>query len=144
VLKKFELKTNRENELVNITRIVQDTVAESGAQSGLCFVYSPHTTAGINVNEGADPDVVLDILMELDKIVPLRDGYRHFEGNSAAHIKSSLFNAGAEFIIDGGKLLLGQWQAIYFCEFDGPRKRSVYIKVLGGANISEEDGGHNG
>ena len=93
-------------------------------------IHVPHTTAGVTINENADPDVVSDILMELNKVIPLNDGYRHMEGNSAAHIKASLMGFGLNIIINNGSLLLGTWQGIYFTEFDGPRNRKVYIKIL--------------
>ncbi|HEX9654749.1 MAG TPA: secondary thiamine-phosphate synthase enzyme YjbQ, partial [bacterium] len=96
---------------------------------GVCHVYVPHTTAGVTINEGADPDVPRDMIMELNKIVPFEDGYRHGEGNSAAHIKASLMGSSATVLIQNGKLLLGTWQAIFFCEFDGPRTRRVQVGI---------------
>jgi secondary thiamine-phosphate synthase enzyme len=126
---KFTVSTGKANEMRDITREVQAAVTESGILSGICTIFVPHTTAGVTINENADPDVVRDILMELNKIVPLRDGYQHMEGNSAAHIKASLFGFSQQVIVESGRLVLGTWQGIYFCEFDGPRQRQVYVKV---------------
>jgi len=130
MLEKITLSTSKRDEMVNITRFVQKCVDNSGVEEGMCMVYNPHTTAAITVNESSDPDVTADILIELDKIVPWRDGYRHFEGNSAAHIKSSMFHTSTQLMVHEGRLLLGQWQAIYFCEFDGPRSRTFYVKIM--------------
>jgi secondary thiamine-phosphate synthase enzyme len=127
---KFTVSTGKANEMRNITRGVQAAVTESGILSGICTIFVPHTTAGVTINENADPDVVRDILMELNKLVPLRDGYQHMEGNSAAHIKASLFGFSQQVIVESGLLVLGTWQGIYFCEFDGPRQRQVYVKVV--------------
>jgi secondary thiamine-phosphate synthase enzyme len=124
------VQTYRRNQLLNITGEVERIVSESGIKEGTVRIFTMHTTAGLTINENADPTVVEDILMELDKIVPLNDNYRHIEGNSAAHIKSSLFGTSLTVFITGGRLLLGTWQGIYFCEFDGPRKRKVIVKVL--------------
>jgi len=116
--------------MVDITSKIQDIVREEGKKSGICQIFVPHTTAGITINENADPDVVDDILMQINKIVPFEDGYKHFEGNSAAHIKASMFGFSQQVIIENARLVLGQWQGIYFCEFDGPRNREVYVKVI--------------
>lgn len=124
----LSIKTHSQTEMVNITREVQGTVTQTGLQNGMVTVFTPHTTAAITINENADPDVVRDILYETDKIIPLSDGYHHMEGNSAAHIKSSLFGAGETIIVENGRLQLGTWQGIFFCEFDGPRQRKVWIK----------------
>jgi secondary thiamine-phosphate synthase enzyme len=105
-------------------------VERSGVGSGLCVVWVPHTTAGITVNENADPSVRRDMLMEFDKMVPPDDGYTHSEGNSAGHIKSTLFGHGETLIVENGSLVLGQWQGIYLCEFDGPRRRHVLVRVM--------------
>jgi len=110
---------------IEIKRIVR----ESGVVKGLCNVYIPHTTAGITINENADPDVVTDMLEGLDKMVP-KLKYRHYEGNTIAHIKASLMGSSINIPIDNGVLCLGQWQGIYFCEFDGPRTRSVYVNII--------------
>ncbi len=128
MLKEFSIRTNRQVEFVKLTSQVQKLLDESGAQEGICHVFVPHTTAGITINEGADPDVVRDITMELNKIVPFEDGYRHAEGNSAAHIKASMMGSSVSIIIENGKLVLGTWQAIFFCEFDGPRTRRVLVR----------------
>ncbi len=128
MLKEFSIRTNRQVEFVKLTGQVQKLLDESGVQEGICHVYVPHTTAGITINEGADPDVVRDMTMELNKIVPFEDGYRHAEGNSAAHIKASMMGSSAEVMIENGKLVLGTWQAIFFCEFDGPRTRRVLVR----------------
>ena len=128
MLKEFSIRTNRQVEFVKLTSQVQKLLDESGIQEGNCHIYIPHTTAGITINEGADPDVVRDMTMELNKIVPFEDGYRHAEGNSAAHIKASMMGSSAAVIIENGKLVLGTWQAIFFCEFDGPRTRRVLVR----------------
>lgn len=123
------LQTSHHTDMVEITREVQKVVAESGVKDGVCTIFSPHTTAAITINENCDPDVVRDFTMEIDKIVPWEDGYRHFEGNSAAHLKASLIGFSEQVIIENGKLVLGTWQGIYFCEYDGPRNRKVYVKI---------------
>lgn len=126
----IKIKTPSRASMIDITSKVQDMVTQSGVKSGVCVVFVPHTTAGITINENADPDVVSDILKEVNKIVPFEDGYDHMEGNSAAHIKASFFGFSQQIIIENGKLMLGTWQGIYFCEFDGPRNREVYVKVI--------------
>ena len=128
---KIELSTHQNAEFVDITTQVQKKISQSEISDGICVVFVPHTTAGITINENADPDVVKDILMMLDKKIPMRDSdYKHSEGNSAAHIKASLIGSSVSVIIENGKLQLGTWQGIYFCEFDGPRKREIWIKVV--------------
>ncbi|MBO8168998.1 MAG: YjbQ family protein [Thermoanaerobacteraceae bacterium] len=124
------VRTRAKEEMREITVQVQDFVTGSGLKNGACVVYVPHTTAGITINENADPDVVSDILMELGKVIPERDNYRHLEGNSAAHIKASLMGSSVTVPVKDGKLMLGTWQGIYFCEFDGPRERKVYVTAL--------------
>ena len=114
---------------LDISIEIKKVVRESGVVKGLCNVYIPHTTAGITINENADPDVVTDMLDGLDKMVP-KLKYRHYEGNTIAHIKASLMGASINIPIDNGVLCLGQWQGIYFCEFDGPRTRSVYVNII--------------
>jgi secondary thiamine-phosphate synthase enzyme len=117
--------------MIDITYEVQAVVKSSGAANGLCLVYVPHTTAGVTINENADPSVRHDILMELSKFVQERDrDYRHSEGNSAGHIKSTLSGSSVHVIIDNSKLVLGTWQGIFFCEFDGPRRRHVHVKII--------------
>ena len=129
MLYEFTLQTAREN-MYNITAKVREALHKSGVNDGICVVYCPHTTAGITINENADPDVVTDLLLGLNRAFPDRLEFRHSEGNSAAHLKSSCVGAGQTVIVQNGKLLLGTWQGIYFCEFDGPRVRKFYVKVL--------------
>ncbi len=124
------VRTEKRDQLVNITAQVQEIVRQQGISSGICVVFVPHTTAGVTINENADPDVVWDIIYELDKRIPWQDGYRHGEGNSGAHIKASLMGSAVTVIIEEGRLQLGTWQGIYFAEFDGPRQRKVYVKLL--------------
>lgn len=128
----FGVKTDQPVAMIDITKEVQKVVKESGVKQGTCVIFIPHTTAGITINENADPDVVRDFTMEINKIVPFADGYNHGEGNSAAHIKASLMGYSETVIIENGRLLLGTWQGIYFMEFDGPRIRKVNIKVMEG------------
>jgi len=116
----------------NITKEVRDAVAKSGVTNGIAVIFNPHTTAGITINENADPDVVHDLLIGLGKAFPDRAEFRHGEGNSAAHLKASAVGSSATVIIDNGKLLLGTWQGIYFCEFDPPRNRKFFVKVIQG------------
>ena len=118
--------------MLNIDSQVSEAVRKSGVSDGICLVYVPHTTAGVTINENADPDVVRDIIMEMNKMAPYNDHYRHSEGNSAAHIKSSLFSASITLIVHDGQLLQGVWQSVFFCEFDGPRSRRFYVKVVEG------------
>jgi len=128
-LYEFKVSTGSRSELVDITAEVRKAVGDSGAADGVCLVFVPHTTAAVTINEGADPAVRRDIEAELDKIIPWSDGYAHAEGNSAAHIKTSLVGSSEMILVAGGQLLLGTWQSVYFCEFDGPRQRRVYVKV---------------
>ncbi len=130
-MRTLKLTSHRTNELIEITDAVRDAVSHSEVREGLVLVYTPHTTAAITINENADPDVVTDLLAGLDRIAPLQNNYRHLEGNSAAHIKSSLVGASETLVLSAGSLQLGTWQGIYFCEFDGPRSRKVHIQVLG-------------
>lgn len=123
------IKTHEKTELMDITDKIQEVVAKTGIQKGICTVFVPHTTAGITINENADPSVKRDILLEMNKLIPLQDGYLHMEGNSAAHIKASLFGFSETIIIEKGVLQLGTWQGIYFSEFDGPRTRKVWVQV---------------
>ena len=125
----YNLNANRQN-FFNITAQVQEAVAKSGITGGICAIFCPHTTAGITINENADPDVVTDILLGLDAAFPNRADFRHFEGNTTAHLKASCVGSGATVIVENGKLVLGTWQGIYFCEFDPPRNRKFYVKVL--------------
>lgn len=132
MIKSINVKTRSRTEFVNITSEVQAIVTESGTDSGVCYIYVPHTTAGVTINEGADPSVVTDIVSSLNKLIPHKANYLHMEGNSDAHIKTSLVGASECVIIEGGKLFLGTWQAIFFCEFDGARNRKVTVKVMEG------------
>ena len=128
----ISIKTSRRNEMVDITSRVSEFVTASGIQQGLAVIYVPHTTAGITINENADPSVVHDILLTLDQLVPPdHPGYRHSEGNSDAHVKASLVGPSVTVIIENGVLHLGNWQGIYFCEFDGPRNRRLMIQIQG-------------
>ena len=131
MLFEFDLRTDNEN-FHNITNKVKDAVSKSNVKDGLCIIYSPHTTAGITINEAADPDVVGDILFAFDKIFPDMREFRHYEGNSTAHIKTSVVGCSQTVIIKNGELLLGTWQGIYFAEFDGPRHRTFYVKIIEG------------
>ncbi|HPI74713.1 MAG TPA: secondary thiamine-phosphate synthase enzyme YjbQ [bacterium] len=126
------LSTRDRVQLIDITRRVEEVVRQSGIDEGLCVVFVPHTTAGVTINENADPDVVADMIQTVNKTVPFQDHYRHGEGNSAAHIKSSLFGPSLTLLVASGGLVLGTWQGIYFAEFDGPRSRTFYVKVLSG------------
>ncbi len=128
----IEVRTPAHACLVDITGQVEQFVSRSGIRDGLCCIFVPHTTAGVTINENADPTVRSDILKELDKIVPWRDGYDHSEGNAAAHIKSSLVGCSQVAIISGGNLKLGTWQGIFLAEFDGPRSRKVWLKIVPG------------
>ena len=128
----FPVHTSSHTQMVDITGQVQKIVTESGVQDGLCVVFVPHTTAAVTINENADPDVQTDFMKEINKIVPWEDGYRHMEGNSAAHLKASMMGFSETVIIEKGRLLLGTWQGIYFLEYDGARSRRVYVKILEG------------
>ena len=124
------LRTNKSDEMIDITDILRKEVRDSGVESGLLFVFIPHTTAGISINENADRDVKRDILYKLDKLVPEDEGYLHFEGNSHSHIKASLMGFSETILIEDSDLKLGTWQGVYFCEFDGPRTRKFYTKII--------------
>lgn len=126
---KFNLNTEREN-FYNITSYVRQAVMESGVLNGTAVVFCPHTTAGITINENADPDVITDLLYALDKTFPDRPQFKHAEGNSSAHLKASCIGSSATVIIENNCLVLGKWQGIYFAEFDGPRTRTFFVKVL--------------
>ncbi len=131
MFKKFVVATSLNTEMIDITSRVQEIVAGIKIDTGLCCVFIPHTTAGITINENADPAVRRDMLVELNKIVPEREYFTHIEGNSAAHIKASLIGSSVTVPVEAGKLALGTWQGIYFCEFDGPRAREVWVQVTG-------------
>ena len=128
-LQTLHLKTSRRTELVNITAEVNRCLAASGISTGVCHLYVPHTTAGITINEGDDPDVARDMEAAFDRMVPRDAGYKHYEGNSDSHIKATLAGASQSVLIEGGQLHLGRWQAIFFCEFYGPRNREVHINI---------------
>lgn len=137
-VQELTLRTARRSQLIDITREVTDAVARSGARSGLCVVYVPHTTAGVCINENADPDVRADIEAFVDKLIPeggkpLLEKFEHNEGNSDSHIKSILTGPAVTLLLENGRLLLGRWQGIYFAEYDGPRTRNVWIKILSDA-----------
>ena len=125
------IESKQRVELIDITDQLRSSIRSSGIAEGLAVVYTPHTTAAVTINENADPDVVRDLVATLNKLVPFDDNYRHSEGNSAAHVKSSLVGASETLIVASGEPLLGTWQGVYFCEFDGPRRRQVHIKVIG-------------
>ena len=123
------LKTNSRIELVDITTLVQEKISAAGISEGICVVYVPHTTAGITINEGADPAVCKDITDKLSNLIPFDPGYRHLEGNSDSHIKASIMGSSVTVMIEDRRLVLGTWQRIFFCEFDGPRSRRVFVRV---------------
>lgn len=127
---KFTLVTKYTTEMIDVTAEVQKKIQQSNFTTGYCVVFVPHTTAAVTLNENADPAVRRDILIELNKIVPQREYFTHVEGNSAAHIKASMIGSAISIIVEEGKLMLGTWQGIYFCEFDGPREREVWLKVI--------------
>ncbi len=125
----FSVKTSKYLELVDIHKQVVQAVQDSTITDGICYVYNPHTTGAITINEGADPTVQTDIIMALENIIPFKLNYRHMEGNSPSHVLASLFGASETLFIDQGRLVLGTWQKLYFCEFDGPRTRTVHVRV---------------
>jgi len=128
----FTVKSKSRTQLIDITSEIQKAVRSSGISEGLCMLYVPHTTAAITINESADPSVASDIMMVLNEVIPWKADYRHLEGNSPAHIKSTLVGASEVIAIESGSLVLGTWQGIFFCEFDGPRTRSVHMRLLKG------------
>jgi len=132
MLQTFEVQTSTKTDLIDITRLVQEAVRKTKVADGICIIFVPHTTAGITINENADPAVSQDIVMMLDKIVPNRGPYQHLEGNSPAHIKASMIGFSQMVFVASGKLVLGTWQGIFFCEFDGPRSRKVHVNVMQG------------
>ncbi len=129
-MQSLHIQTEKRCALVNITTEVSELVAQSGVRSGLCLIHAPHTTAGITIQEGYDPDVERDILAHLEKTIPENADYKHAEGNADSHLKSMLTGAGQTLPIEFGKLQLGRWQAIFFCEFDGPRDRTVWVQII--------------
>jgi len=128
----LEISSSKQVDMIDITDRVRREVRAAGVEDGAAILFVSHTTAAVTINENADPDVVRDLVMEINRIVPFADGYRHAEGNSAAHLKSSLVGASETVLIENGELLLGTWQGIYFCEFDGPRQRKLHLKFLPG------------
>ena len=129
----YEYKLRADNQtFYNITTKIIDAVSKSGVSNGICVAFCPHTTAGITINENSDPDVVHDMIVGLDKAFPDRSEFRHGEGNSTAHLKASAVGSSVTVIVENGRLVLGTWQGIYFCEFDPPRSRTIYVKVAGG------------
>ncbi len=126
----IEIYTTSHNEMIDITEKVRSLVKKSGVKEGLCVVYVPHTTAAVTINENADPSVRHDILATLNKIVPWNDRYTHLEGNAAAHIKAATMGSDRTVLVHNGDLVLGTWQGIFFCEFDGPRTRRVFVEVI--------------
>ncbi len=130
MIQTFQVRSSQRTDFIDITQFVQEAVKKSGITEGICFVFVPHTTAAVTINENADPSVIQDMAMAMNKIVPSEDRYRHLEGNSPAHIKSSLVGCSEAILVESAKLVLGTWQGIFFCEFDGPRNRRVYVKIM--------------
>lgn len=129
-MKTITIQTNSQTEMLDITNEVQSALKAENFSDGICMLYVPHTTAGITINESADPSVRRDILMVLNQMVPWKADYRHMEGNSPAHVKSSLMGASQLVAVEGGKMVLGTWQGIFYCEFDGPRRRKLHLKLI--------------
>jgi secondary thiamine-phosphate synthase enzyme len=130
-MKTLTVRTGTMVEMIDVTPQLMILLKESKIKKGLCHVFIPHTTAAVTINENADPDVIRDIMLTLDRIVPLKGDYRHIEGNSAAHIKASMFGVSQTIFIEDGDFILGTWQSIFFCEFDGPRTRKIFVKFVG-------------
>lgn len=126
----LRINTTKSQEFIDITNLINECIRKEKIQNGIAVIFVPHTTAGITINENTDPDVVEDILSSLNKVFPVNGNYRHYEGNSHAHIKASLMGSSLTVIIENGRIKLGTWQGIYFCEFDGPRNRKVYVKIM--------------
>jgi secondary thiamine-phosphate synthase enzyme len=126
----IDVATHARAEMIDITQKLDTLVKQSGIRDGFCYVWNPHTTAALTVNENADPDVTRDILIGLERFVPQKGDYRHAEGNSAAHIKASLFGPSLQIMIEDARLVLGTWQGVYFCEFDGPRQRHLWVRII--------------
>jgi len=130
MIQTFQVRTSTQTEFIDITRSVQEAVKKTETEDGFCIVFIPHTTAAVTINENADPSVVHDMVMALNKIILFKDQYHHTEGNSPGHIKASLVGCSETVFIESGKLVLGTWQGIFFCEFDGPRNRKVHVRVV--------------
>ncbi|MCK4906964.1 MAG: secondary thiamine-phosphate synthase enzyme YjbQ [Spirochaetes bacterium] len=128
--KTINIKTSSRDEFINVTGIIRSCIDESGIKDGICHLFNPHTTAGLTINEQADPDVVSDIIRQMDKVFPWNNHYLHGEGNSAAHMKASVFGSSLAILVEQGKPVLGTWQGIFFCEFDGPRSRKLNMKIV--------------
>jgi secondary thiamine-phosphate synthase enzyme len=131
-MKEINVRTNLRTEMVDITSLIQAAIEERKVKSGICVVFTPHTTAAITINENADPDVPRDIISSLENVFPQNADYRHVEGNSPAHVKSSLVGASELVLIEDGLIVLGTWQSIFFCEFDGPRSRKIFLSIISG------------
>ncbi len=130
MIRRLEIATSSRAQMVDVTREVERAVSESGVQEGFCHIYVPHTTAGIAINENADPSVAQDILAVLEKMAPRGGSYRHLEGNADSHVKASIVGSSETVLIEGGRLVLGTWQGLFLCEFDGPRRRRLLVKVV--------------
>ncbi len=130
MIKFLAIKSKKQIETIDITNEVRKVIKDIGVREGICTIFVPHTTAGITINEGADPDVMRDFIDKLDELIPLEGGYLHAEGNSAAHIKTSIVGSSVHIMVDKGEPVLGTWQSVFFCEFDGPRERKVQVKVM--------------
>ena len=130
MIQKIDITTRTRAEFIDITAQIQEVVKQSEVKNGICYLYVPHTTAAVTINESADPSVVKDIIFMLNKIIPFEDKYLHTEGNSAAHIKASIIGPSETIPIEDGRLMLGTWQSIFFCEFDGPRHRRMIVKIM--------------
>lgn len=130
----YKIKTNKSDEMIDITSQIRQHVKASGVKDGIAVVFVAHTSAGVTINENADDDVFDDILNNLDRLFPKINGYKHKDGNSYAHLKASMIGSSSTVIIENGELLIGEWQGIYFCEFEGPRERKFYVKLIEGAN----------
>ena len=129
-MKEVKVQTNSRSEMIDITSLVQAAISEKKVKKGVCIIFTPHTTAAVTINENADPDVPRDIITALERAFPQNDHYRHREGNSPAHVKSSLVGASTLVLIEAGRLVLGTWQSIFFCEFDGPRSRKAFLSII--------------
>lgn len=129
-MEQFNVKSTDRTGIIDITQQIQSIISNSGIKNGVCYIFIPHTTACVTINENADPDVKTDMLMEINKIIPFSDSYKHMEGNSAAHIKASILGNSETVFIQNGRLQLGTWQGVFFCEFDGPRNRKVWVNLL--------------
>jgi len=132
LIKAIQVKSRKRIEFIDITQEIRNAVSESGVSDGICWIFVPHTTAGITINENADPSVVVDIQEQLSKLIPYHSHYKHLEGNADAHIKSTITNINNYCFIENGKIVLGTWQGIFFCEYDGPRTRKVLVKIIEG------------